>query len=45
MEVAFLFFGMAIGICIGMQYHKYQIIKKKNPKIIEEVKNWLKEVD
>ncbi len=45
MAAAFLFFGMAIGVCIGMQYYKYQITKKKNPKVIEEVKAWLKEVD
>ena len=27
---AYIFLGMAIGIVIGMQYYKYQILKKKN---------------
>lgn len=43
MEYGFLFLGMACGIIIGLQYYKYQITKKRNPKVIEEVKKWIKE--
>ncbi len=45
MAYAFLLFGMAIGVSIGMQYYKYQIIKKKNPEVIAQVKEWLKEAE
>lgn len=38
---AYIFLGMAIGIVIGMQYYKYQILKKKNKKIINQVKSWI----
>lgn len=43
MEYAFLLFGMAIGIVIGMQYHRFQVVKKKNPKVIAAVRKWLEE--
>lgn len=41
MEVAYILFGMAIGAVIGQQYYKHQIIKKKNKKVIAQVKAWL----
>lgn len=40
MESAWLFFGMSIGIVIGMQYIPHQL-KKKNPKIIKQVQELL----
>ena len=36
-----MFFGMAIGVVIGQQFYKYQIVKKKNRKIIQKVKEWI----
>lgn len=45
MEAGFWFLGMACGVIIGLQYHKYQITKKKNPKVIEKVKKWIKEAE
>lgn len=43
METAYLLFGIIIGILIGQQYFKYQIIRKHNKKIIEQVKAWISE--
>ena len=34
MEAINIFIGIAIGIVIGQQYYKYQIVKKKNKKVI-----------
>lgn len=45
MAVAYMLFGMAIGVVIGQQYYKNQILKKKNKKIIEQVKKWIAEAD
>ncbi len=45
MEAGFLFLGMACGVVIGLQYYKFQITKKKNLKVIEEVKGWLKQAE
>ena len=42
---AFLLFGMAIGISIGQQYYKHKIVKRKNKKIIEQVKKWIDEAE
>jgi uncharacterized protein YneF (UPF0154 family) len=39
-EYWFLFFGMAIGVVIGMQYIPHQL-KKKNPKVIKQIKDLL----
>ena len=33
MAVAYMLFGMAIGVVIGKQYYKHQIVDKKNQKI------------
>lgn len=43
METAYLLFGMVIGIIIGQQYYKHQIVKRKNKKVIEQVKKWIDE--
>ena len=45
MTAAYLLFGMAIGVVIGMQYHKHQIVRKRNPKVMAEVKSWLAEAE
>ena len=36
---------MAIGVIIGQQYYKHQIVKKKNNKVIEQVKEWIAEAE
>ena len=41
MEAINIFIGIAIGVVIGQQYYKYQIVKKKNQKVIEQVKKWI----
>lgn len=41
MQICYMFFGMAIGVVIGQQFYKYQIVKKKNRKIIQKVKEWI----
>lgn len=41
MEAINIFLGIAIGVVIGQQYYKYQIVKKKNQKVIEQVKKWI----
>lgn len=41
MAVAYMLFGMAIGVVIGKHYYKHQIVDKKNQKIIEQVKEWM----
>ncbi|MBQ2931783.1 MAG: hypothetical protein IJE62_02930 [Clostridia bacterium] len=41
MEAINIFLGIAIGVVIGQQYYKYQIVKKKNKKVIEQVKKWI----
>ena len=45
MEAVFIFLGMVIGIVIGQQYYKHQIVKKKNKKVISQVKEWLEEAE
>ena len=45
METIFLFWGMAIGFVIGQQYYKYQIVKKKNQKVVQQVKAWVEEAE
>lgn len=45
MEVAYMFFGMAMGVVIGQQYYKHQIVKRKNKKVIAQVKEWLAEAE
>lgn len=45
MEVVYIFFGMVIGTVIGQQYYKHQIIKRKNKKVIAQVKEWLAEAE
>jgi len=45
MEILNIFLGMAIGIVIGQQYYKHQIVKKKNKKVIEKVKKWITEAE
>lgn len=42
---AYLLFGMAIGVVIGMQYYKHQIVREHNPKVMAEVKSWLAEAE
>ncbi len=37
MAVGFYFWGMAVGVIIGMQYIPHQL-KKKNPKVMARVK-------
>ncbi len=41
MEALYIFMGIAIGVVIGQQYYKHQILKKKNKKVIEQVKKWI----
>ena len=43
MEVIYFFLGMVVGVVIGQQYYKHQIVKKKNKKVIEQVKEWISE--
>ncbi len=38
-------FGIAVGIAIGQQYYKHQIVKRKNKKIIEQIKKWIAEAE
>lgn len=45
MESAYLISGMAVGIIIGKEYYKYQIVKKKNQTVIAEVKKWLTDAE
>ena len=45
MEILNIFLGMAIGVVIGQQYYKHQIVKKKNKKVIEQVKEWIADVE
>ena len=45
MEAVYLFLGMSIGVIIGQEYYKYQIIKKKNKKVIADIKEWLAEAE
>lgn len=35
------FLGVGVGVVIGLQYYKYQIVKRKNAKVIEQVKEWI----
>ena len=43
MEALYIFLGMAIGVVIGQQYYKHQIVRKKNKKVIWQVKEWIAE--
>lgn len=43
MAVAYMLFGMAIGVVIGKHYYKHQIVDKKNQKVIDQVKGWISE--
>lgn len=43
MEALYIFLGMAIGVVIGQQYYKHQIVRKKNKKVIRQVKEWIAE--
>ena len=45
MAVEYILFGMAIGVVIGKQYYKYQIVDKKNQKVIDQVKGWIAEFE
>lgn len=45
MEAGFLFLGMAVGVVIGLQYYKHQILHRKNPRVIKEVKGWIEEAE
>ena len=45
MAIAYLLFGMAIGVTIGRQYYKHQIMREHNPKVMAEVKSWLAEAE
>ena len=45
MEILNIFLGMAIGVIIGQQYYKHQIVKKKNKIVIEQVKEWIAEAE
>ena len=45
MAVAYMLFGMAIGVVIGQQYYKHQIVDKKNKKVIEQVKEWIADAE
>lgn len=39
------FLGMAVGISIGRRYYKHQIVKKRNPNVIAEVRDWLRRAE
>lgn len=43
MDVMELLVGyfLGVGVVIGLQYYKYQIVKRKNAKVIEQVKEWI----
>ena len=43
MAVVYIFLGMTIGVVIGQQYYKHQIVNKKNKKVIKQVKEWILE--
>lgn len=43
--MAMYFLGMAVGIIIGSQYYRYHIVKKRNPKVIEQVRDWLRQAE
>ena len=45
MAVTYMLFGMAIGVVIGQQYYRYQIVDKKNKKVIEQVKEWIADAE
>ena len=45
MKILNIFLGMAIGVVIGQQYYKHQIVKKKNKKVIEQVKEWIADAE
>ena len=45
MEILNIFLGMAIGVVIGQQYYKHQIVKNKNKKVIEQVKEWIADAE
>lgn len=44
MEAVFLFFGMACGVAIGMEYIPHQL-KKRNPKVTARIKRLLEETN
>lgn len=44
MEIGWLFFGIGIGFCIGIQYIPHQI-KKNNKKVISSIKEQLSKID
>lgn len=37
------FFGLMMGIIIGTQYYKHQIVTRKNPEAIARVEDWLRQ--
>lgn len=45
MKILNIFLGMAIGVVIGQQYYKHQIVNKKNKKVIEQVKEWIADAE
>lgn len=45
MGILNIFLGTVIGVVIGQQYYKHQILKKKNKKVIEQVKEWIEEAE
>ncbi len=45
MAVSYMLFGMAVGVVIGKQYYKHQIVDKKNQKVIDQVKGWISETE
>lgn len=45
MGILNIFLGMAIGVVIGQQYYKHQIVDKKNKKVIKQVKEWIVEAE
>lgn len=44
MEYGFLFFGISLGVVIGIQYIPHQI-KKGNKKVISHIQQLLKEFE